>query len=161
MIKQFGIEIKWGIIFSVMTLIWMVLEKSVGLHDQYIDKQMIYTNLIAIPVIILYFMALSEQKKKFYHGRMDFKEGLKAGLVMTLVIAILSPLIQYITTMYITPMYFTNMIKYSVGKKMLTLDQAQQYFSLNNYLKQSAYGALVMGVLTSAIVAAFLKSKVK
>jgi len=144
-----------------MTLLWMIMEKGVGLHDQYIDKQMIYTNLIAIPIILLYYLALSEKKKKFYQGKMDFKEGLKAGLVMTLVIAILSPLIQYITSIYISPMYFANMIKYSVEKKMLTLDQAQQYFSLNNYLKQSAYGALVMGVLTSAIVAAFLKSKVK
>lgn len=91
MLKQFGIEMKWGIIFSVMTLIWITMEKAVGLHDQYIDKQMIYTNLAAIPA--LHFVLFGPfRKKKFYHDQMDFKEGLKAGLVITVVIAILSPL---------------------------------------------------------------------
>ena len=63
MIKQFGIEIKWGIIFSFMTLLWMIMEKGVGLHDQYIDKQMIYTNLIAIPIILLLFGSFRKEKE--------------------------------------------------------------------------------------------------
>lgn len=74
MLKQFGIEMKWGIIFSVMTLIWITMEKAVGLHDQYIDKQMIYTNLIAIPALILYFLALLEKKKKFIMTKWTLKK---------------------------------------------------------------------------------------
>lgn len=157
--ENFRIEVKWALIFTVMTLVWMMLEKAVGLHDQYLDKHMIYTNLIALPAITIYFFALIEKKRKFYNGSMDFKEGLKCGLVITLIVALLSPLTQYITSVYITPDYFQNVIKLTVDKKMMTQAQAESYFSLNNYVKQAAYGALVMGVITSAIVAAIVKTK--
>jgi hypothetical protein len=50
---KYKVEIKWGVIFFLMTLVWMFLEKIAGLHDQYIDKHPVYTNLIAIPAIWL------------------------------------------------------------------------------------------------------------
>jgi hypothetical protein len=48
-----------GYVFTIMTLLWMLLEKSVGLHDKHIDKQAIYTNLIALPAITLMFSPCS------------------------------------------------------------------------------------------------------
>lgn len=161
MLTNFKIEVKWAFIFTLMTLVWMVMEKAVGLHDQYLDKHMIYTNLIAIPAVAIYVFALLEKKRKFYLDDMDFKKGLKCGLVMTLIIAILAPFTQYIISTYITPEYFQNVIKLAVEKKMMTQVQAEEYFSLKNYMKQSAYGALVMGVITSAIVAAIVRTKQK
>jgi hypothetical protein len=35
--KKLNIEIKWAIIFSIVGLIWMVIEKVSGLHSTYID----------------------------------------------------------------------------------------------------------------------------
>ena len=45
------IEIKWALIFSVMGLLWMLLEKLSGLHGKYIDYHQYLTNLFAIPAI--------------------------------------------------------------------------------------------------------------
>ena len=45
--KNIKIEIKWAIIFAVMGLVWMFIEKLVGLHNEHIDKHAIYTNFIA------------------------------------------------------------------------------------------------------------------
>lgn len=92
---------------------------------------------------------------------MDFKEGLKAGLVITLVIAILSPLVRYIAFTYVSPMYLTNMVSYFVEKKIMTQEQALFQFSLNNTIKEAAYNSLVMGVIAAAIVVAFIRSKNK
>lgn len=91
---------------------------------------------------------------------MDFKEGLKAGLVITLVIAILSPLVRYIAFTYVS-MYLTNMVSYFVEKKIMTQEQALFQFSLNNTIKEAAYNSLVMGVIAAAIVVAFIRSKNK
>jgi len=41
----------------------------------------------------------------------------------------------------------------------MTKEQAEDYFSFNSYVFQAAIGALVMGVVTSAVVAFFVKSK--
>jgi hypothetical protein len=42
---KYKIEIKWALIMIVSSLLWMVLERAVGLHDVYLDKQMYLTNL--------------------------------------------------------------------------------------------------------------------
>lgn len=47
--KNISIEIKWALIFSAVTLLWMTGEKLVGLHDKYIDYHLYLTNLFAIP----------------------------------------------------------------------------------------------------------------
>ena len=64
--KKFAIEIKWGILFSVATLVWMIIENSVGLHDVYIGKQARYTNLFGIVAVVIYVLALREKKYLFY-----------------------------------------------------------------------------------------------
>ena len=63
--KKIQIEIKWAIIFVIMTLIWMILEKVAGLHDEHIDKHPIFTNFIAIPAIAIYVFAILDKRKNF------------------------------------------------------------------------------------------------
>jgi len=157
--KKIKIEIKWAIIFVVMTLIWMVLEKLVGLHDEHIDKHPIYTNFIAIPAIAIYVFALLDKRKNFYKGAMTYKQGFITGLIITAIVTVLSPLTQYITSTIITPEYFPNMINYSVETGKLTQVAAEEYFNLKNYLLQVIIGTPVMGILTTAIVAIFTRKK--
>ncbi len=63
--KNIKIEIKWAIIFSLVGLLWMVLEKLSGLHGTYIDYHLYLTNLFAIPAIIIMVMALKDKRKIF------------------------------------------------------------------------------------------------
>ena len=56
--KKIKIEIKWAIIFTIMVLVWMFIEKLAGFHSEHIDKHPIYTNFIIIPTIIIYVLAL-------------------------------------------------------------------------------------------------------
>ncbi len=37
--------------------------------------------------------------------------------------------------------------------------EAEQYFSLENYIKEGLIGALLMGIMTTAIVAIFTRGK--
>lgn len=153
-------EIKWALIFVGVTLAWMVLERAAGLHDAYIDKHMIFTNLFAIPAITVYVLALREKKYKDLGGAMRYKQGLLSGVLISLIIAILSPLTQWIISTLITPHYFDNMIAYSVETGAYdSVENAAAFFNLKAYILQSAIGALVMGVATSAIVAFFLRSR--
>ncbi len=52
--KKYSIEIKWTIVFVLMTLLWMVGEKLTGLHDENIEHHLVYTNFYAIPAIAVY-----------------------------------------------------------------------------------------------------------
>lgn len=153
--KTRRIEIKWAIIFCVMQLLWMLLEKLTGLYDQHIDKHHIYTNFIAIPSIVIYVLALLDKRKNFYNGMMSYKQAFVSGLIITLVVTILSPLVQYIISTIIAPEYFPNIIKYTVGEGEMTQETADNYFNLKSYIQQVLVGTPIMGVITTAIVALF------
>lgn len=158
--KRIRLEIKWALIFVAMSLLWMLLEKLVGLHGTHIDKHMYLTNLFAIPAILVYVLALKDKKTKDYNGRMTFKQGFISGLIITVIVALLAPLTQWVTSTVITPEYFPNVIAYSVETGYhKSLEEAEAYFNLKNYIVQSTIGALVMGVITSAIVGFFVRTK--
>lgn len=158
--KDIKIEIKWAIIFSIMALLWMVLEKLSGLHSKYIDYHPYLTNLFAIPAIWVMVLALKSKKKNSYNGQMSYTQGLIAGIILSFIIALLSPLTQWITSYVITPEYFPNVIKRSVelGYYKTTAD-AEAYFNYKNYAIQGAIGSLVMGMVTTAIAMIFIRTK--
>ncbi|MGO2102022.1 MAG: DUF4199 domain-containing protein [Psychroflexus halocasei] len=156
------VELKWGLIFIVTSLLWMYLEKLVGLHSTHIDLHMYLTNLFAIPAILIFVLALKDKKKKDYNDSISFKQAFISGLIITLIITIFSPLTQIITSNIITPEYFQNVIGYSVNSGYYeTQQEAKSYFNLENYIYQSVIGSLVMGVLTSLIVSYFIRTKTK
>lgn len=158
--KKYAIEIKWALIFIAMSLLWMVLEKLSGLHSTHIDKHMYLTNLFAIPAIALYVFALRDKKQHYFGGQMTYLQGFMSGVVISLIVMVFSPLTQWITSVWITPEYFPNVIEYSLQTGYhKTREEAEAYFSLSNYMKQSVIGAIVMGLVTSAVVAFFVKSK--
>src|SRR5690606_30584819 len=107
-------EFKWALLFSVMGLLWLALEKLSGLHGPYIDYHLYLTNLFAIPAIIVMVMALKDKKKNYYGGQMNYRQGLVSGIILSSIIALLSPLTQWVTSFVISPEYFPNVIERSV-----------------------------------------------
>jgi hypothetical protein len=154
---KYKIEIKWAIIFIMMMLSWMVMEKLAGFHDDKIHLHYIVTNFISIPAIAIYVFALLDKRKNFYDGLMSYKQGFLSGLVITIIVSIFSPLTQYITSVYITPDYFKNAIAFVVEQNEMTQQEAEDFFNLKNYLIQSTIGAPIMGLITTLIVAFFTK----
>jgi hypothetical protein len=157
--KKIKIEFKWAFVFVAMMLLWMVLEKLLGLHNTHIDKHYIFTNFVAVPAITIYVFALLDKRKNFYNGVMSYKQGFVSGLIITLIVTILSPLTQYITSAVITPDYFKNIIEYSVKENKMSREDAESYFNLSSYIIQTIIFTPVMGVITTAIVAIFTRSK--
>lgn len=157
--KNIRIEIKWSIIFVLMSLLWMLLERLVGLHDTHIELHAGLTNLFAIPAILVYVFALLDKRKNFYGGLISYKQAFISGLVISLIVAVLSPLSQYITSAIITPHYFENAIDFAVSSGAMDQAAAEAYFNLNQYIILSLISAPLLGIITTAIVALFVKKK--
>ena len=151
------IEMKWAFFFIMMMLLWMVMEKLVGLHDVYIDQHAVYTNFVAIPAILIYFFALRDMRETFYKGKMTYTQGLVSGLIITAIVTVITPALQFVTSTFITPEYFQNASEYAVSQGMMSAEQAAEYFNTNSYIIQASIGAPIMGIMTSLIVAGFTK----
>lgn len=150
---------RWAFVFSAALLVWMALERLAGLHDTRIHLHMYLTLLWAFPAIAIYVLAMRKRRKN--HFPFSWKDGFKSGLLLTGFVTLLSPLCQWITSSFISPDYFQNVTAFVVNQGMMSLEEAKNQFNLGSYMVQSAFGALVMGILTSAVVALFLKRKPK
>ncbi len=157
--KKYATEVKWGVIFTASALLWMVVEKTLGWHDAHIDKHAIYTNFFAVIAIALFVFALIEKRNKDLGGKMTWVQGFVSGIIISVVVAILAPLSQYITHEFITPDYFQNAITNAVKNAGMTQENAETFFNFKSYVIQAAFGALGMGIVTSAIVALFVRKK--
>ena len=155
--RKLSVEIKWALLFVVVTLAWMMGEKLAGFHDVRIAQHPTATMFFALPAIAVYVFALLDKRRNFYGGAMTYKQGLVCGLLITLFVTLLSPLTQLLVSKVITPDYFTNAANYAVSAGILTAAEAAEEFSLGNYIKQGLIGAPVMGIVTSAIVAVFTR----
>ncbi|MCW8981946.1 MULTISPECIES: DUF4199 domain-containing protein [Altibacter] len=157
--KKITIELKWAFIFTIMALVWMLLEKTLGWHDENIADHYWLTLLFLPFAALMYVLEMREKRRRYYNKVISWKQAFFSGVVMAVFVALLSPLGQYITHNYITPEYFNNVIDYSVTNKTMTLKAANEYFNITNYMMQSAIGALVGGIVISAIAAFFMKRK--
>lgn len=91
---------------------------------------------------------------------MTYKQGVISGLIITAIVALLSPLTQWIISTVITLEYFANVITYSVESGYYaTVAEAKENFNLKTYIIQSVVGALFFGTVTSFVVAIFVKTK--
>tara|TARA_R110002020_G_scaffold341591_2_gene556160 strand:+ start:614 stop:1090 length:477 start_codon:yes stop_codon:yes gene_type:complete len=153
------IELKWAVVFTIIGLVWMYFEKLMGWHDEHIDQHYIFTNLFAIIAIALYVLALLDKRNNYYGGIITYKHAFLSGLILTAFITIWAPLSQYITSTIITPYYFDKVIDYTVENGLKSRQEAESYFNLENYIWQSVIGALIMGIITSALVSIFIRRK--
>ena len=157
--KKFTIEIKWAFIFTIAGLLWMFLEKKLGWHEALIAKQPIYTMLFSIIAIIIFVLAIKDKKINYYENDMDWKQGFLSGCIVSLIVAVLSPLSQYIIMEIISPNYFQNAINNATLNNNMSIETAKTFFNLKSYIFQAAFGGLSVGIVTSAIIAYFIKTK--
>lgn len=155
--KSIKIELKWALFFSLTLLVWMWGEKLLGYHDERIDQHMIITNFFYIPAIALYVLTLRDKRNNYFDGKMTYKQGFIAGLIMSIITTLLVPPTQAIVSLVITPEYFKNVIAYVVEHDMMTVEAAKAQFNLSNYILQGMISFPVVGAVTSAIIAFFMK----
>lgn len=157
--KKFSIEFKWAALATLAALIWMFLEKYLGYHDTKIGSHIGFSLLFNIPLIAIYFLALKEKKKDFYHNVVTWRQIFFTGLVLCIMISLFYPLVQYIIFVQISPDFMDNLVEQYRQHASVSLEEAQSRFSLDIYLRQGVSGNLSTGVVVSAILAYYLQSK--
>jgi hypothetical protein len=150
-------EVKWGIIFAVMSVAWLTLEYLLGFHTTKKESHALFTNFFAIPAIAIMAMGILAKKKEL-GGVISFKQALISGLIISAIVAVLSPIGSYIFHSFINPNYFTDFKEYAISQGMMKPADAEAYFNFNNYALMGAVAALGMGAITSLVVAAIVRN---
>ena len=159
--KKFNIEIKWAIIYVFCYLFWMYFENAMGWHDALIAKQPLLGSLFGIIPILIFILAILDKKKNYFKNEIDWKQGFLSGSILALIIALFTPLLQYVSFEIIAPEYFQKLIDLKVAKKTMTLEAAKDYFNLKSYIYMNVFSALSYGIVLSSIIAYALRTKQK
>lgn len=152
----FKFEIKWGLLFTAAALLWIVFEKAMGWHGPKIEVHSIYTNFFAVLAILIYVLAFRD-KRKNDSGMMQWKHGFFYGVGISVVVILLNPISQWIISSLISPEFFPNAINFAVESGKLSTEEAVAYFNLKSYIIQGTFGGLILGAVTSGIVAFFIQ----
>lgn len=159
---MFRIALKYGILIVVFIFLWGVIEYMAGVHVQYIEYRPILALLsLTIPMIFIY-LGIREAQKN-YTGYFTYGQAFKTGLFITLVVAILNPIGQWIFFTTVSPEYFESIQAYSQSQ-VVAMGAEEQVNTgretLGSYLIKSAFvGALVAGIVISAILSIFVRDK--
>lgn len=155
-----SLELRWGLIIGLTSMIWLYASYYLGFHTSGIEKMQMLVLISFLLCFVVYFLAFLALMKR--EPETTFPEGVKSGLLMTAVAAVIALLTQlgYFTvvnpgwTDYMveeTRLYFSE--KGVEGEALeARLEEARTNFSLRSYLFQSALGTLVIGALFSAII---------
>ncbi|MDQ3192124.1 MAG: DUF4199 domain-containing protein [Bacteroidota bacterium] len=164
-------EIKFGLTTGVLTAIWLYTEYVIGLHEKYIEYHPTVTLFaIFIPIVAIY-LAIKEKRNKSQEASITYWQGVLTGFGVSLVAAFISILAQWFYLEVINPdwtEFMVEMTRIKAEEKLSDPSEierqvkaAEQYFSKANYLKQSFYAPLILGVVISLIEAAIIPKKVK
>lgn len=161
------IALKYGVLIVLFSLIWIGLEYLVGMHTEYVGYHPLVTLLtLVIPLVFMYFGIREAQISQRFVSHFSYADAFKTGLSITLVVAILNPLLQWLMYSLAFPGFFESMqasAQASLLAQGVDLEMAQRLaaedYSLERYLWQSFIGTLVGGVVISAILAIFVRDK--
>jgi hypothetical protein len=157
--KQFSIELKWAFNFFIASMLWMMLEKFLGYHDDKIQYQPIFSMLFGFVTLVIYIFALKDKKINFYHNQMNWREGFVSGLTLSLVIALFTTMIEYTKHHVISPYFLETMQKIIVEQNKMTLENAENFFTFSNTLSQSIFYVISFGSVLAALISLVTKSK--
>jgi hypothetical protein len=149
--SKFEIEFKWAVYFIILLFIWFYVEKILGLHDQNVKWEGLFSLMVIIPQAVLYHLALKTKKNQFYKGKISWKQAFFSGAIISLIIAGLSPIVSYTTTAVISPDFMENFRQQS--------GQSRDVFSANQFATSMLFSLLSNGIVISAIIAILIKRK--
>ena len=107
--------------------------------------------------VLLYLLALREKRRRVYGGLMTWSQGFLSGLILSVFVALLSPLTEYVAYNFFTPENFNTIAQSSVTNELMTSSKMNEILNINNYRWKSAFGLLFFGIIMSIIAAFFVR----
>lgn len=155
--KKIYIELKWAVIFSITLLCWILFELTMGWDKEGLADLWWLTLLFVPFAILMYLLALREKRRRVYDRKMTWMQGFISGIIISVFVALLSPLTEYVAYNFFTQDNFNTLAETSVTNDLMARSKLNNLLNINNYRWQSAFGLFGFGVLNSVIAAFFVR----
>ncbi|MGH2575679.1 MAG: DUF4199 domain-containing protein [Ignavibacteria bacterium] len=162
-------EIKYGLITGIAVCIWILLEFILGFHNEKLEIGK-YSGYFAtiIPIITLY-LTIKEKRDMHLNGFLTLGQGIKTGLIVSLISAVITTLFFMIYNNYINPGWMELAMEWEKSQMMQSgasqteiAEKIKQYETMYSPTNQLLFGFLAtvaVGFILSLIISLILKKK--
>jgi hypothetical protein len=164
-------EIKYGAITGAGICLWIIAEYLLGFHTDKMDvgEYSIYF-VVLIPLITIY-LGIKEKRDRQNKGVISFNYGVRTGLMISLIAAVITSLFIIFYFNFIDPKFFERGVQYQTQKLILKgktnkeiagqIENIRLTFSFVNQLLFAILGTVVTGFIISIVLSLILKRKTK
>ncbi len=160
-------EIKYGVMTGTGMCLWILIEFLLGFHT---DKMYIgeYTTcfIVFVPLVTLY-LGIKEKRDRRNNGQISISSGIKAGLMISLIAAVIIAFFLIAYFNYINPGYAQLGIAYqrqkliqsgkSTGEIASEMESIKDMFGFINQFLFGTLGVLGTGFIISVALSIFMK----
>lgn len=156
--------IKWGIIASIVSIIYSVIGMSAGLAFEW------WFGLVSIVLYIVFVVMAVREAREQTTGDFSFGAAFGTGFQVVLISGVVGILFNLLYTTVINPNYYTQAAEIMATKlQQMGLPEDQVEASLEdirnpNVIRNTAIGlvsSIIIGAIVAAIVAAIMKREEK
>ena len=156
--KKFEIELKWASAFTAISIAWVYFEKFLGYHDEFVSSQAIFSFWLMLPQALIYIVSIYQKRERYYDGEITWQKAFISGVVLSAIIAGLSPAAIYIMVEFVSPEFLSNIVEVRAAQGV-PREGLEQIYNLNAMVTQAIFNNLATGVFFAALIALFLKNK--
>jgi hypothetical protein len=164
-------EIRSGIALGLSLFFWLLLEFFLGFHSKYIDYLPFITWLFVVIPAVGINWALKAKRDRYYLGQIGIFQALKTGLIITLVMAIVSALMQFLYVIIVNPMFYDTMTAHARGfitgldiaaeDKETMLAKSLKENTITYGMLKTFFTMLIIGTLMSVFASVLIKRNVR
>lgn len=148
-------------------MVWLFLSYYLGMHDGGLVMIQWMTLFAVLISVIGYLLALRSLTRTF--PEIQYLEGIRSGAIIAGVAAVIAALAQVIYFQWINPGRTDQMVELTRAYYLesgLSENDANQFaegarktFGMTSYIIQSALGAIIIGMMSTAIMMLFLRRR--
>lgn len=150
--------VRYGILFALAIFLWAVAEMALGLHDRYIRYHEYLSYFFAVPAVGIMYWGIRAGEQADRPG-MRFGRAFGKGMRIVAVVTILCPVVWYVFCMFVNPTFLSNMTRYAIETKGMTVRPAEHRYGLFNYLFISTISTALIGSIISLVIAIIMAGR--
>jgi hypothetical protein len=166
---QTTLEIRNGILLAFLGFLWLLLEKALGLHSNYLDlRAFVFWLIIFIPLVGFYY-TLKHKRDKHFSGSITFVQCLRSVSVLILSSSIATLFFVWLYVSLVNPNYLAirmnhelNIIKaaqLNLESELLKETEIKANFGTLNYLLHYFFSTLVICSVLGLSICLLIRKK--
>lgn len=162
-----SLELRWGLIIGGANLIWLYLSFYLGMHSSGLKGIQIMSLVGVLLSVSGYLLALRTLTRRF--PETDYRDGLRSGALIAGVAAVVAVLAQVGYFTLVNPGFTDEMVALTRAyyleaglpeqEATQIAEGARTTYGIGFHTFQAALGAVMIGMVSSAIMMIFLRGK--